>query len=355
MSTGRVRVLVADDEEPLVSLLCTMLNDLGYETSPVYGGLEALSALANGRYDVVITDLVMPDVDGLTVLRRCKECPGPVEAIVLTGQDDVETAVACMKAGAYDFLTKPFRLDNVASVVGKAAAKVQADEENRHLRDTLYASQRTLMNALDAKDTYTCSHCVNVARLALSFCDHLGLSPEVRDAIRKAGELHDVGKIGIADHILNKPGRLTGPEYEEMKRHPVIGKRIVDPLGVFGVEGDLLYYHHERWDGRGYPDGLSGDTIPLVARVLAVVDVFDALTSDRPYRAALALDEALRLIEAGIGSQFDPAVGRAFLEFLEAEPELIAPPAALADEPGSYADEPMAVSAGPAAGSSLQD
>ena len=343
MSAGHVRGLVADDEEPLVALLCTMLDDLGYETSPVHGGLEALSALASGQYDVVITDLVMPDVDGLTVLRRCKECPGPLEAIVLTGQDDVETAVACMKAGAYDFLTKPFRLDNVASVVGKAAAKVQADEENRHLRDTLYASQRTLMNALDAKDTYTCSHCVNVARLALAFCDHLGLSPEVRDAIRKAGELHDVGKIGIADHILNKPDRLTEAEYDEMKRHPVIGKRIVDPLGVFGVEGDLLYFHHERWDGRGYPDGLSGESIPLVARVLAVVDVFDALTSDRPYRVALDLDQALDLIRAGIGSQFDPAVGRAFLGFLEAEPGLIAHAEVAAEEPETADDEAVAV------------
>jgi len=165
----------------------------------------------------------------------------------------------------------------------------------------------------------------------------------VRDAISKAGELHDVGKIGIADHILNKPDRLTEAEYDEMKRHPVIGKRIVDPLGVFGVEGDLLYYHHERWDGKGYPDGLSGEDIPLVARVLSVVDVFDALTSDRPYRVALDLDQALDLIRAGIGSQFDPAVGRAFLGFLEAEPGLIALPEIAAEEPETADDEAVAV------------
>jgi len=316
-SSNETWVLVVDDESALVDLLCALLEELGYRTHAAFCGTHALEALAAQRFHVVVTDLMMPDVGGIDILRRSKARREPTEVVVLTGADDVDTAVACMKAGAFDFITKPFRLEAVAAVVRSAAAKVRAEEENRQLRDSIWASKQALMAALGARDSYTLSHCVSVAEIAGSFCEYLGLADDVRNAITLVGELHDVGKIGVADFILNKPGALTDAEFSAMKRHPVIGKDIIDPIGVFGVEGELVYYHHERWDGAGYPEGLSGESIPLVARLMAVVDCYDALTSDRPYREAFSEEAALGVVRRGAGTHFDPWLTHAFLGFVD--------------------------------------
>jgi HD-GYP domain-containing protein (c-di-GMP phosphodiesterase class II) len=175
------------------------------------------------------------------------------------------------------------------------------------------------MVALEARDCYTLQHCVNVAFLARRFGEFVGASQAILDAITSVGELHDVGKIGIGDAILNKKGPLTEAEYETMKFHPQIGLEIIDPLGTFPDEGSLVSAHHERWDGSGYPLCLEGDDIPLIARITAITDVFDACTTTRPYRKAMPITDGLRIIEQSGGKGFDPELTKEFLRFFVRE------------------------------------
>jgi len=318
MKPGTARVLVVDDEPEVVDVLCTLLASEGYDTTPAYRGSEALEAITADGFAVVVTDLGMPDVDGMTVLNHAKAHDHTAEVIVVTGRDDVHTAVQCMKAGAFDFVTKPFQLDAVASVVHSAANKARTEAENRQLRGAISAIKRALMLSLQARDSYTHGHCLNVAILARRFCAHLDLDESVLEAVSAVGELHDVGKIGIADFILLKPSKLTPAEYAIMQTHPAQGRDILDPMGAFGVESELVLHHHERWDGAGYPIGLKGEEIPLVARVFALADVFDALTSSRPYRRAMPYETAIEVIHNGWGTQFQPDITDEFLSFIGA-------------------------------------
>jgi len=289
--TRPVSVLVVDDEAHVVELICEALRMADITSVPAYSAAEAMRHLDRTSFDVVLTDLRMPHGDGRSVLAQARRNPVGPEVIVLTGTGDVSTAVECMRMGAFDYIQKPFDVQTVTRVTKSAADKRRFMLETRDLKEVLHRSKYALMVALQARDSYTFTHCVNVAYLAKRFGEHLGCPQHILDAVTNVGELHDVGKIGVADNILNKPGPLTESEYESMKFHPAIGIEIVDPIGTFPEEGAPIRSHHERWDGSGYPDGLAGEDIPLVARITAVVDVFDAVTTDRPYRRALSLAE----------------------------------------------------------------
>lgn len=312
------QVLVVDDEPQIVTLICEGLSLFEMDPTPAGTVVEAIRKLDRTAYDVVVTDLRLPGEDGRTVLAQARRNPSGPEVVVLTGTGDVSTAVECMRMGAFDYILKPIDIQAVARIVKSAAEKRRFMLESRSLREVIVRSKYALMQALAERDSYTYIHCVNVAALAKAFAEHLSAPQQILDAITTAGELHDVGKIGVADHILNKPGPLTAEEFDAMRTHPSKGRKIVDPIGTFPDEGALVHSHHERWNGSGYPQGLAGEQIPFIARLAAIVDVFDAVTTDRPYRGAVSLVEAESVLRRGQGTDFEGPLVDEFLLFLEA-------------------------------------
>jgi len=316
---GQLLALVVDDEVETAGIIVDALTLAGFSTSSCHNLAQAIGLVDKVAFDVVVTDLRMPDGDGRDVIAHARRSPLGPEVVVTTGQAEVDVAVECMRMGAFDYVLKPFDLDAVVGIAMRAAEKHSLEAESQHLREVLRRSKHALMVALEARDCYTFGHCVSVAYVAFRFGEHVGASQAVLDAIEGVGELHDLGKIGIADSILNKAGPLTEAEYETMKFHPVIGLGIIDPLGTFPDEGALVASHHERWDGSGYPDGLAQEDIPFVARLTAVVDVFDACTTDRPYRPAMSLTEGLEVVRRGTGKAFDPELADEFLGFFDSQ------------------------------------
>lgn len=312
-------VLIADGDPTHVRDLSQALRGVGVE--PVTCGriAEATGLAASHVFDVVVADLFMPGQSGMGLLTTVRGDGCGPKVIVCTSLNDLDTAVACMRQGACDYIRKPCSADAVVDSVLRAAERCRRELDRDGLRESMRRSKHALMVALEARDGYTVRHGMNVAFLARRFAAHVGAPPRVAYAIASVAELHDVGKIGVGDAILNKAGPFTDAEYEAMRFHPQIGLEIIDPLGAFPEEGALVAYHHERWDGGGYPFGPSGDAIPLVARITAVADVFDACTTARPYRGAMPISAALEIIEREAGKGFDPDLAHAFPEFCVSE------------------------------------
>ncbi len=466
------RVLVVDDEDDITGVLADILEEQGYAVDVASDGDEAWKRAQEDPYDVVITDLKMPRMGGLELLREIRRAEHPSIVIMMTGFATVETAIEALKIGAYDYILKPFKVGELLQVVERAMEKIRLEAENLHLREQiallelseavssslsldevlrivveaacrevgadavelwfrpptadgftrriglgprgetpalletparlealvnglphlrlqgeklqgllsaeargrvgtllavplrrggqtlgllnaysrrkrdpfrprdekalvvlgdrataslenalLYADLETtfretiqgLALALETKDAYTHGHSENVTRLAVATAQQMGLDGEFCETLRQAGLLHDIGKIGISSSILNKPGRLTPEEYEIIKSHPAMGRRILEPISFLREVVPIVYHHHERFDGEGYPQGLAGEEIPLASRVMAVADTYDAMTSDRAYRRGLSHDVAVAELDRCAGTQFDPECVRAFL------------------------------------------
>src|SRR6185437_6917856 len=284
-----------------------------------------------------ISDLRMPQMDGVTLLREIIARWPTTAVIVVTAVAEVESAVACLQLGALDYVAKPFHLDEVRARVmqalDKRSLKMEVEDYRRTLEQRVQEQAhrieelslerlQALVHFLEDKDPYTSGHSVRVADYSARIGRQMGLSPAVMDAVSLGAELHDIGKIGVSEAVLHKAGKLTEAEYRHIMEHPVIGARILAPL-MRDVPTALaiIRSHHERLDGKGYPDGLRGDQLPLLARLIAVPDVFDAVTSARAYRQALPLSEALGLIRAGAGTHFDAGLAHAFLEIAPHFPE----------------------------------
>ncbi|MDD5746826.1 MAG: HD-GYP domain-containing protein, partial [Candidatus Omnitrophica bacterium] len=226
---------------------------------------------------------------------------------------DIELAMESIRNGAHDYMTKPFDPADVTVLLRKIVEKQRLQSDNIQLFDTI----KVLALALDARDHYTHGHSQQVTDYSVAIAREMGLSAEDIDRIRDAGILHDIGKIGIPDAILLKPGRLTAEEYACIKKHPEIGKTILEPVACLADKIPLIYHHHERVDGKGYPVGLEGDAIPLGARILAVADAYQAMTSDRPYRLALPIQTAMAELEINKGKQFDEKIVDVFIRVLK--------------------------------------
>jgi putative two-component system response regulator len=283
----------------------------------------------------------MPGASGIDLLKWIKSHDPDIDVIIVTGVVDVDTAIRSIRDGASDYVTKPFNLEEVRIVVERTLEKRQLILENRtyqwrledmvtdrtHEVEKLYRdlqgsyeeTLQALVTALDFRDNETHGHSVRVVQYALLVAVRMGVTEPALSWIRRGAILHDVGKIGIRDAVLRKPGKLDPEEWEEMRRHPDLGHRMLRHIGFLAPALDIVLCHQERWDGSGYPRGLTGEDIPLGARIFAVVDTFDAMTSDRPYRKALALDVARKEIEDYSGRQFDPQAAEAFLAI---EPEV---------------------------------
>ena len=296
-------MLVVDDGETNRTLVEAYLGDLDCQLRMAEDGPAALASIQEEPPDLVLLDVQMPGINGYEVCRRIKELPRGrlLPVVMLTALDHANDRVLALEAGADDFMSKPVdRVELVARV--RSALRLKA------VYDTLDSAEHVIFSlaaAVEAKDSYTERHTHRVADTARMIGERLGLPERAKEALYRGGIIHDIGKIGVPDHILQKPGPLDSEELRTMQAHPLIGESIVQPLRSGVPLRPIVRHHHERIDGTGYPDGLKGRAIPHLARIVAVCDAFDALTSDRPYRKAKSVDEALGILRDGAGRQWD--------------------------------------------------
>jgi putative two-component system response regulator len=302
--TGR-RVLVVDDNPFIASLLKHGLTAEGYQVSIAQDGLEALACVAGTQPDLILLDVDLPHVSGDEICRRLKADPATrlIPIVMVTALGAFQNKLAAWEYGADDFLTKPFHLVEVTTRCRSLLRIKRLVEE----RDSAEAVVFALARAVEAKSPYTHGHAERVKRYSLDLGSALGVPSEERELLRKGALLHDIGKISIPDAILNKPGPLTTEEFRVVKDHAAQGAHIVEPLHSVRDAVPLIRWHHERLDGGGYPDGLCGEQIPLLVRILSVCDVYDSLSSERPYRAPIPHERCLEMLrENALGGGLDP-------------------------------------------------
>jgi response regulator RpfG family c-di-GMP phosphodiesterase len=320
-----------DDEPLLRRVLARFMTADGFACVEAASGAEALSYLRDHPATLVLTDLRMPGMDGMTLLREIRARYPDVAVVMITGVADVDVAVSCLAMGAMDYLMKPFTTEEVRARVRQALEKRRLLLENRDYQDRLeervraqaqrleslfLASMQAFASALEVKDRYTRGHSIRVSQYSVAIARALRLDPDSVRQVEIGGQLHDIGKMGVRESVLNKSGPLTDEEYEHIMAHPLIGWRILSPLlSDAPLALNIVRSHHERYDGRGVPDGLAADAIPLEARIAAVADAYDAMTSGRAYRRGGRLSHAAAVaeIERCRGTQFDPAVVDAFM------------------------------------------
>ncbi len=287
-------ILVADDDELNRTLFDELLTSAGYKVSTVPDGATALQEFKRARPDLMVLDVMMPGLNGFQVCEQIKQNPDTclTPVILVTGLSAKEDRVNGIKAGADDFLTRPVdQAELLARVRSLLRLKAHTDELER-AESVLFA----LARSIEGKDPCTHGHCERLSDYVTCLGRQLGLPREQITALHRAGIVHDVGKVAVPDAILLKPGRLTDEEWKIMREHPVVGEQICAPLKSFRLVLPIIRHHHEKFDGSGYPDGLKGDKIPLTARILQITDVYDALTTIRPYKRALLVSEALAVM-----------------------------------------------------------
>lgn len=334
---GRPRILVVDDEPTQIRVTSRVLSD-EYKVFVAGSGSNAITFLKRETVDLILMDIRMPDMDGFETLSKVREIPGREEipVIFLTGLNDGDVELKGLQAGAADFITKPFlpevlklrvrnylelerlRDDLTLEVKKKTEEVVRQQDEIRHLT---FQIVETLSGTIDAKDKYTNGHSVRVGTYAEEIARRAGFPESECARIYMIGLLHDVGKIGIPDQIINKTSRLTDEEYAIIKTHPVIGAGILKNITVLPHIADGARWHHERYDGKGYPDGLKGEEIPKIAQIIGVADAYDAMTSNRSYRFAMEQKQVRLEIEKGKGTQFAPQYADIMLQMIDEDTE----------------------------------
>lgn len=325
------RCLIVDDDVQVRHVLTRVIQSHGLSAVEARSGADALAVLARegGDIPICISDIHMPEMDGVSFLREALQRYPDLAVIMLTGVAEVDTAVECLKLGALDYIAKPVMVEEVRARLDKALQKRDLVLQNRfyqqHLETRVRELDRTnklsiingvqmLVHALEAKDAYTSGHSSRVSRYATRAAVLLGFTDDALEHVRLGGELHDIGKIGTRENILNKPGPLTAQEFEHIKAHAPLGEKILAPfLSTSPTVLRIVRSHHERLDGSGFPDGLIGDRIPLEARIVAVVDAFDAMTTNRAYRQPRSAAEAIAELRRCSGTHFDGQVVEAFL------------------------------------------
>ena len=324
------RLLVVDDEEGIRAALGRFLSARGYEVTTADSATSALDILANQRYALALCDVRMPGMTGLELVPKAHETDPDLAIVMLTAVNDAPTATDALTHGALDYLMKPIELADLEHAVERALHKrdllmqqravermireevelrtTELEREKAALRDLTVNVAETLINAMEAKDIYLLGHSQRVAELAASIASQLEMSEDAVEQVRIAGRLHDVGKIGIREAVLNKPGSLTPEEFEHIKDHVRIGMEILAPLTHLERSLQYVHDHHEHWDGSGYPRGLKGADISIGGRILAAADAFDALTSKRAYREPMSSEETIEFLVKHVGRLLDPDV-----------------------------------------------
>ena len=346
-STAPPRILFVDDEDSLRFLFCKVFEKKNWTIDTAGNFSEALVQLSEKQHDVVVTDITMPGKSGLDLLRDIREISKDILVILITGNPSVESASEAVRHGAFDYLIKPFNMSSLEYVIENALRqKKQHDEKKRleiiehkyidNLERTLQAqtleirkaykfllqahakSLQILARAADYRDDDTGSHIVKIGEYCHILAKNLGLPAKDAEIIKYAAPMHDVGKIGIPDRILQKPGTLTAEEFEIIKQHPIIGAQIFfDSAHPYHIaSGIVALTHHERYNGSGYPRGLAGEDIHLFGRIVAVADVYDALTTHRVYKEQWPEEKAIALLESESGHHFDPKIAACFIDSL---------------------------------------
>jgi putative two-component system response regulator len=330
---GPVSLLVVDDEESIRNAVRKFLILQGHEVAVAATGEEALAILRRQKITGILLDVNLPGTNGIDLVPRILELEPAAAILMLTAVNDATSAALCMQRGALDYLLKPIDLVHlgraIAGALEKRRALIEGQQVTRRLEEEValrvaerrqnqeiqerisVATLEALVNALEAKDPYLRGHSARVADLSASVAAHLARPDEEIEIIRTAGRLHDIGKIGIREEILNKQGPLSDEEYEHVKQHVLVGSQILAPLVHLKQVITCVRSHHERWDGRGYPDRLAAEAIPLGARVIGAVEIFDALTTSRPYQEKMSPEEAVERMRDLVGTAIDPEIHEA--------------------------------------------
>lgn len=329
------RILIVDDEKMIREMLISTLTDEGFACHEAGSAEEATFILDSLPIDLALVDIMMPGRSGVQLLNEIKETAPDTAVLMITALDNLETAMICLRLGADDYITKPFNIDRIVRDVHHALEKRRLQLENRayqidlerkvdeqtvqirqnliDLRDAYEYTLTSLVRALDAREREVGAHSERVSAYTRLLGTALGVGETCLSTITKGALLHDIGKIGISDNILLKPAKLTEEEWGEMKKHPQLGYDILGGVEKLKEAAEIVLTHQERYDGKGYPQGLAGERIPLGSRIFALVDTLDAMTSDRPYRKALPFSSVVEEVARCGGSQFDPVIVRAFL------------------------------------------
>lgn len=348
MPLKKRNILVIDDEEKIRKILSIHLNKENYHVITSCGGNGVFKELQQNNYEMVICDIRMPEVDGTQILKYIKEKFDDIPVVILTGFHDINTAINVLKMGAVDFLIKPIPKDQLIKVVRNAFRirdltirnkqleldnldyqksleervenrTAQLNEKTNELKKAYRTLQsmnlqmvKVLAEAIEAKDKYTRGHCERMRLICLKIGEFCNISNAEKVDLEFAAILHDLGKIGIADTILNKPDGLDEDEFDIIKEHPLIGEKILAEISTLQNVSKAIKHHHENFDGTGYPDGLKSENIPFLSRIIAVADVFDALTSNRPYRKAFSVEHAIAEMENMAGEKLDKTIVELF-------------------------------------------
>jgi putative nucleotidyltransferase with HDIG domain len=332
---AKAKILIVDDEEAIREVVSTLLEVQGHECASVSNGRVAQEYLAGNQVDLVLSDMVMPEMDGLTLVEWSRKNDPDVPVIMVTAMHDLSTALEAIRRGAYDYILKPFEKDHLYLGVRRALDHRRLVLENRNYQRNLekLVEERTaqvkgaleqleqsyddtleaLGGALDLRDAETEGHCKRVTAFTIAIAKQMRVESKLLPQIARAAFLHDIGKMAIPDQILRKPGPLTPDEREIMRTHCEIGYNMVTRIPFLKEAAEIVLSHQEYFDGTGYPRGLRGEQIPLGARIFAVADALDAMISDRPYRKALPIQHAQDEIQRCAGTQFDPKVVDVFL------------------------------------------
>lgn len=343
------RILIVDDDASVRDVMLVLLGEEGYACTAVSSADAALDAARHAEYPLVISDVRMPGRDGFWLLERLRDVQPDTAVVMLTAYGDTEAAVECLRNGAADYLLKPPKVTELIRAIERALGRRRLElartkyrrslenrvrektaELSRALRELEATYSQTLWSlvaALDAREHETGDHSQRVVRYSLAIARRIGIPERDLPDLGRGALLHDIGKIGVPDAILLKVGRLDDAEWREMRKHPQTGYDILRSIHFLAASAEMVLAHQERYDGGGYPRGLAGDRIPIGARIFAIADTYDAMTSDRPYRKAVGADTARAEISRCAGTQFDPRCAEAFLSMSREELAELARPA----------------------------
>ena len=333
------RILVVDDDGIQRFMVREWLEQAGYVVEEASDGMEALKILdgRGGEFKAMLTDILMPKLDGIALLKETLRLYPCLACVIMSASVELNTAISALKMGACDYITKPFSSDILLVTMERAVQKKDMEQQLDDYRQNLekrvkdqtdvinmmyVRSVDAMVKALEAKDFYTRGHSQRVMIYSIAIARELGIVNQDIEDLQHASVLHDIGKIGIRESVINKPGPLTSEEFQEITRHPELSAGILEPIPFLKPLLSTILHHHEWFNGSGYPSGLAGDEIPLGSRVMSVADTFDAMTSTRPYRKALPADDAITELRYCAGKQFDPNIVKTFISCL---PRIIIP------------------------------
>lgn len=301
-------VLVIEDDIPYADMLKVALEHYRYMPYVAYSSTGGIDILKQKRVDIVLSDVGLPGINGIELTKKLEKMYLDIPVVLLTGLNDLSSVKSALRNGASDYLIKPVKIEELPVVIERnlERRRLESNRLQQNTSEILLKALRALMRALDAKDEYSSGHSQRVVVLAMRMADELKLNEEERYTLQLSAFLHDIGKIGMPDSILKKADSLEDYEFRRAKDHPVIGSKIIAEIEELGDVASIVRHHHERFDGTGYPDGLKGEAIPFFSRILAILDSYEALVSDRVYRKAINKTQALEEIDKNAGLQFDP-------------------------------------------------